>query len=363
MNYKKLIFDYINGEDIDNIDELENNYKFMMEVIKLTHDKKMFNMCSDEVKLNYEFVKFMVETFKNDIEFIDKIASNYIEVKGEETVTSIELIFIMAELLKNSTKTELGVKYNLMKSTFISSEKLKRRVDVNNEQELFWKQEFGLGFRIMQYENYYTSNIIMNEIALDLMEDIFCKETEISLEELIHSRFKTLEEFNKVGARRFILNYVRMYDSNLADYLEVHIELLKDMEKRINVIISRFDIYNKGQETRKNMIFEHDAREILDKYNETTPLNEYLKYIDQQNNKGLPKLSFYDDYDDIDKMNGYSEIDLNNITNYKIIKELINLAKEVYLGKEIVVDIKDVVINNKAKILDFDLNKKNRHKK
>lgn len=105
MICRSKILDYINGEDIENIEELENNYKFMMEVIKLTRDKNMFNICSDEVKLNYEFIKFMVETFKKDVEFIDKIATEYIDTIGSEDVTSLELIFIMAGILKRNTET------------------------------------------------------------------------------------------------------------------------------------------------------------------------------------------------------------------------------------------------------------------
>ena len=39
---KKLIYDYIMGNDIEDFDtdELENNPEFMMEVIKYTKDKK-----------------------------------------------------------------------------------------------------------------------------------------------------------------------------------------------------------------------------------------------------------------------------------------------------------------------------------
>lgn len=43
-----------------------------------------------------------------------------------------------------------------------------------------------------------------------------------------------------------------MHDTNLADYLEVHTDLLKNMEKNIKVIVSRFDIYNENLEIRKN---------------------------------------------------------------------------------------------------------------
>ena len=51
---KKLVFDYVVGNDLDDyeIDELENTPEFMIEVIKYTQDKKMYNFCSDNVKSN-----------------------------------------------------------------------------------------------------------------------------------------------------------------------------------------------------------------------------------------------------------------------------------------------------------------------
>ena len=38
----KLVIDYINGEDIENIDALENNPQFMLKVIKRSKDKNMY---------------------------------------------------------------------------------------------------------------------------------------------------------------------------------------------------------------------------------------------------------------------------------------------------------------------------------
>lgn len=148
-----------------------------------------------------------------------------------------------------------------------------------------------------------------------------------------------------------------MHDTNLADYLEVHTDLLKNMEKNIKVIVSRFDIYNENLEIRKNQIFYSESRKILDKYRESTPLIEYLIHIDKQHIKGLPIL-VSTIYDGLDISSDDTTVNLNNITDYKIIKEIINLAKEVYLAKENQTDIKDIVINNKAKILDFNPNKK-----
>ena len=58
----KIVNDYIYGNDIEEYDigQLENDPVFMMQVIDKTNDKKMYKFCSDEVKNNYEFVKFII---------------------------------------------------------------------------------------------------------------------------------------------------------------------------------------------------------------------------------------------------------------------------------------------------------------
>ena len=49
---KKLIYDYIMGNEISeyNIDDLENDYIFIKEVIESTSDKKMYNIYSLKIK-------------------------------------------------------------------------------------------------------------------------------------------------------------------------------------------------------------------------------------------------------------------------------------------------------------------------
>ena len=80
MKYNtKLVWDYINGEEVPNIDDLESDYKFMIEVLRVTIDKKMYNLCSDEMKNNYEFIKSVIEIFIDDKKFIKEIADKYLE--------------------------------------------------------------------------------------------------------------------------------------------------------------------------------------------------------------------------------------------------------------------------------------------
>ena len=50
-----IVEDYIEGNDIEDfdIDELENDRSFMLDVIKKTKDKNFYNLCSDDLKHDY----------------------------------------------------------------------------------------------------------------------------------------------------------------------------------------------------------------------------------------------------------------------------------------------------------------------
>ena len=43
MNNDIYLFNYIKGNKLDNIEELHDDYKFMMKVIDITGDKKYYN--------------------------------------------------------------------------------------------------------------------------------------------------------------------------------------------------------------------------------------------------------------------------------------------------------------------------------
>ena len=54
---RELINRYINSEDITiyDIDELENDKDFMMQVISVSGDNNFYNLCSDNVKCDYDY--------------------------------------------------------------------------------------------------------------------------------------------------------------------------------------------------------------------------------------------------------------------------------------------------------------------
>lgn len=67
-----LVSDYINGEDLNcDVEVLENNPDFMLEVLRLSMDTKMYELCSDTVKNNFNFVVGIINLFSDDnFEFV-----------------------------------------------------------------------------------------------------------------------------------------------------------------------------------------------------------------------------------------------------------------------------------------------------
>ena len=234
--YNELVWKYINGEEIDNIDELENDYKFMMQVISVSKDKKIYDLCSDNVKNNYEFVRFMINTFKSDKNFVDKIASEYFNKVGSSDNTAKELYFIMREIFKNRDE-EKGIFYNFCCFKIYETDREIIRCCIEHEKESLGKNNFGLGFAYVI--DYYAgkSDIITEYYAKRFLNEIFYEDENLSLEELIHSKVNDVNYIKSIGIKKFIIDFVRNYDEFLSDYLFVHINLIKNIEKDIIKII------------------------------------------------------------------------------------------------------------------------------
>lgn len=88
---KKLVFDYVMGNDIVgyNIEDLEDNPIFMRQVIEYTKDFKMYFHCSEKVKNDYEFIKFMLLTFQ-DLSTV-LLAQKYLQkLEEDDTIKRLE---------------------------------------------------------------------------------------------------------------------------------------------------------------------------------------------------------------------------------------------------------------------------------
>jgi len=115
---KRLIYDYVNGNYIEDISKLRNDYMFMMDVINYTNDRHIYYLCSDEVKCNYEFVKFLINKFKNKKQFICYVVDKYLNNTPEDDINRFELLIIFCDILNSLEVDYKGLTYNIKKLSF-----------------------------------------------------------------------------------------------------------------------------------------------------------------------------------------------------------------------------------------------------
>lgn len=356
---RRVIWDYINGNYVENIDELENDYKFMMDVIRITKDKNMYNLCSDDVKNNYEFVKYMVYTFSDDKKFIHEIASRYLNNVDMEDVTVSELIFIMCDIFNKCKDDDEYLMYFLRREAIIVS----IRVEVDNfisEEDLSTRKILGKGFVLLLDSDFGGSTSIMRYIAKVFLNEIFY-ENSLSIEELIHIRFSSVDKLDKYGIKNFIFSYVGEFDSFLATYLSVNMDLISDIEKNIIRVRNNWDNYTYRTLHRKHDIFMQESFALIEEYQPKYTYREICAYIDSLNI--IPIKLEDDEYEEEVDVIDIKNMDLND---YICVREITKLAKELYLSPVIDSRVEASVsfrLNNskddKGKILKFVPNKVN----
>lgn len=112
MNYNIFtVKKYINGLDTSpyKLEELEDNPAFMILAIGLSNDKYLYNLCSNSVKINKTFVKFLIYKYQDDIDFLVKVVDYYLN-NSKEFIFKIELLKKMCEITKDKD-IEMYLKY------------------------------------------------------------------------------------------------------------------------------------------------------------------------------------------------------------------------------------------------------------
>ena len=254
---KQLIIDYISGNNIENYDlnELENDRLFMTKVIEYSNDEKMYNFCSDELKQDYEFIKYVILKFRNNIQFITEVADCFLDNTNTD-LERTELVIIMDNLTQNNEK---NVKYKMLSEVIFSGKRLEIELGKRHLNDENTSNEIGMGFLLI-YDSYMSSEIVLNYYATKIIEDIF-KEYDIDLERMLHSKFKNANQINEQGLNNYMINFISLYDPMLSSYLCTHLNLLIPLKNKIISIQNNWDKYNDKEEIKKfNLIIErvHD---------------------------------------------------------------------------------------------------------
>jgi len=336
---KKLILDYITGNEIFNynIEDLENDPNFMMEVIRYTKDKNMFNLCSDELKENYEFICFVIETFKQDKDFIIKVANEYKEKMPDDDFTKEEITLYMCELLgREIIDKQYVIQYHIDKEIFYNKVKIEIDRIIEEEQEPKLKEKLGLGFLFIN-DIYKESIIIQNFFAKKIVEKIFYSE-EKTLEEIVHQRFKEKESLEQLGIKQYILNTIRMYDNNLFIYVSCHLELIEELELEIKKILKNWENYLQRINHRRIQILEQEVEKYYQENHILVSYEECMSYVIKKRHLE----NIFKQYEIYDLEDGTS-LDLQDLETLKFLHYIDEKIKKLW---------KNDIINSNIEIID-----------
>lgn len=252
-----LIRDYVEGNDIEeySIDELENDYKFMISVIKYTNDKNMYDLCSDSVKYNYEFVKFMINYFKDDMVFIDKVADNYIFGHKDiniydDSIISLNYIDIILDMVDfNKDNIEHFNKWYLFAKLFYAR-CMGIATLVVKEEKL--EREFGKGFYVIEKE-FGSNTRVLDFFAINLINDELFNNDSFDLEKEMHKRYDSFDDIEDQGLNNYMVNIISGFDKYLSGYVSSHLDNLDNLRE---VLMDVKDNWNKFLEDNERLRYE-----------------------------------------------------------------------------------------------------------
>ena len=122
---KELLKKYINGEEFEEslLDSLENNIEFMKAVVEATNDSNIYNVCSNYVRNDANFLMYMINKFDYDTDFVTKILIDFLNSNElRYTKEQLEVMISVVEKFENQkfvdnlgkNKKEKVILYNMI---------------------------------------------------------------------------------------------------------------------------------------------------------------------------------------------------------------------------------------------------------
>lgn len=352
INYNEtMVNDYIIGNDIleYELEELENDALFMSDVLIKSNDIKLYDFASDEVKKDYTFVKNVIEAFKDNEDFIIKVANYYLEnadVIEDTDVTKFELYILLSKYIKTKSKK---MPFGLVSMATYQA----LLVDVaayNNEAKKDKSMvDIGLGFMYLKSKYSYCP-IILDYLAENMVNDLFYDEND-RLEEKLHSIVRNKESITKDGINNFIVNYVLVYDQLLGNYIAARLAelpaFLETLKKDIKLVLNRWDYYERNNFERKIDIIWQEALKKFETYKTNYNFSQFLDTVII--NLGLKET--YEKYSE-DKIIMPITEELTSIADISFMKYLEELVSKEFSTNIIDEDASDYDIK-KAQVISF----------
>ena len=169
---------------------MENAKNFIMGIINYTNDSNIYNSCSDELKKDYDFVKYLVLKFKDNTDFITMVADYYLDNTDTE-IERIELNILMSQLLPNG----LASKYGISSEAAYYTKRVE--IEIAKAKDSSLESMIGEGFLLI-FDSYNSSDIILKYYAESMINEII-KDNNINFEKMLHTQFKTPNKIDEFG--------------------------------------------------------------------------------------------------------------------------------------------------------------------
>ncbi len=230
---KKLIYDYIIGNDIDNLEELESDNNFLFDVLKLSRDITYYSYLDASYRRSYDVIKYMLLNFKDNLDVYQEDADYLLDSLDVESLEYKEIIVLIAAIDKNKFND-----YKISRAGFYVTDKVEVGAIQNSDKEL--EELIGLGFEVV-LSKYEDKPLILDYYAICFLYEIFYQDK--NFEELVHKNIKDKEKLIKIGNIKYLLDYIGNLDFYLKEYLEGHLYLLDNLDKDLDLVKNNWDNY------------------------------------------------------------------------------------------------------------------------
>ncbi len=205
MYSKKLIYDYIIGNDIDNLEKLESDNSFLFEVLKASHDISYYSYLDISYRRSYNVIKYMLLNFKDDFDVYREDADyllDSLDSLDRDSLEYKEIIVLMASIDKDVFNN-----YKIYRTGFYAEDRVEVGAVQNSDKEL--EELMGLGFEVV-LSKYEDKPLILDYYAICFLYEMFYEDK--NFEEIIHGNIKDKEKLNKIGNNKFLLDYIGNLD-------------------------------------------------------------------------------------------------------------------------------------------------------
>jgi len=223
-------------------------------------------------------------------------------------------------------------------------------------------------------EDYQDSKIILDYVAERMIRDIFYTDEKKTFEELIHSRWKSLEELESFGVTTYFLSEIEQKDASLRDYVAVHSYLLKDIQESFQFVKKNWQYYIDNLNTTRINIFLQEVESYYDQHEKNilcgcTNMTHYVvkklgleglfTYYDQNWQKEQAMMQ--ENAEEYGYEVGIRPEELS-VSEYAFLNYTMNLIKKLFqediIDKETILPESTTKSKEKSRIIKLDFDKK-----